>query len=795
MSNNLLDQDSCVWELPAEIVGTWSTVEPYLTFFRGPHKGKVGVWAYDIMQQRAHVIAPPPPPGQVWGGLREPSPDGQWVCWLEGGQDTARRFGVAKTDGSLYRRVRWDGGVIFEQSPATLTPPPASTEGDSDIRGGMHGISFTNDPSNIMKSGIVGPLSATLPGGRNTFYDTNGKLAETLPAMSHSADSPDGKYKIFERGDGVSGRNMITGEEFRVLQSKGRTEGHTSWTNDPNWAEASWMGPYNWEILRLSMRGDGSVIRLCSVASQDLKAITYNAAPFGMLSPDGTKVRFLSSLTHAVNAYLVVAGNPRMPENLTGQQTAEGFKLTWTPALPSAETKGYRIYQTNKSGQAYKQIGWVDTPADRKVKSREPISFTVPGVKQGDKAFFAVRAQEWSGLLSRYSNDVASEAGMSVSTYIEPELCEFTGFKQGFDPQGASDMYYLFVPTEGTKCSVSFTNPSKHAQVWVRVGVGGSDETFTVNNARYIVPIGEPGDWTWINVKEVSDEIKLSSESKGFKLDRIFLSSDGSTPYGRGLDYPTDASPVVQVPADVKTKPLTPFAAEVTWAAIPGIRYYNVYASDKADFIPSQANLLYSPPAGSERVVDWGLKPATQYHYKVTAIDYDGITSKPSSAVAVTTPPITVQTVQVDYTSGSGGTVKEDKAASNGKMMVLRPGDTYTLKFNVPADGDYVIWHQWRMDIADRTIVQVEVNDKKADHVEWYHMGSLFGQRIGDEFLWSRYNSGHRKGLEGIYPMKAGENTLKITLAPKVRVKEFHLNKLIITNDQSFVPDGKLCIY
>ncbi|MCL2641669.1 MAG: hypothetical protein FWD53_12545, partial [Phycisphaerales bacterium] len=789
----LVDQETCALAMPTQQLGRWSTTDPYLSFYNGMYKGKRAIWAYDVKKQTTRYIAPSVDKAGAVLGVSE---DGKYICWLEGGQDKARRIGVAATDGSLYRSIRYDGGLVNEiKNPTPDMPVPVSTAGDSDVQGGMHGVGFTRGPGHIMKTAINGELGKDRS-LCNHFINIEGKLLERRAPLSHGADGPGGKFHIFEGPGGVRTLNRQTGEETMLFQALGKREGHTSWSNDPNWAECSWQSPIDWEIVRLSMRPDASPIRLCSTCPQDPNTFTYSANPFGRLSPDGTKVMFTSSMTRSMNEYMVVAANPRTPQKLTGQWTAEGFKLTWTPDALSSEAKGYRIYQTDKSGQAYRQVGWLDTPEDRKTDCTDPLSFIVPNVKQGEKVFFAVRAQEWSGLMSRYSNDVASDVAMPVAAYVEPELGEFAGFKQGFDPVNAGDMYYLFVPLDGTKCSVSFTNPNKDAQVWVRVGsMDGANAAFAVNGKA--VPAKTYEDWTWVNVGKISGEVMLSSESKGFKLDRIFLTSDGSTPTGRGLDYPTAAS-VVQVPTDVKTKSLSPYAVEVTWAAIPGIRHYNIYAADKPDFTPAQSNLLYSPPAGTERIVDWGLKPGTQYYYKVTAIDYDGVVSQASAAVAVATPPITVQTVNVDYATATGATAQADATASNGKYVVVKESETITLKFNVPMDGDYVIWHQWRANVADWLTMQVQLNDKKAVQKEWYHMGALYGRVISKEWLWSRYcTSSAKKGDEGIYRLKAGEQTLTITMpkSPGARGNELHLNKLIITNDQSFVPDGKLCIY
>ncbi|MCL2639652.1 MAG: fibronectin type III domain-containing protein [Phycisphaerales bacterium] len=790
----LMDQESCAIQVPAQRVGNrWSPTDPYLTFFNGNQGGQQGAWSYDVKTQKPpRFLAPSAPKA---GGLAGISEDGKWVCWLEGGQDKARRIGLARTDGSLYRSIRYDGGIVHEiKNPQPGVQVPPTTAGDSDVQGGMHAVTFARGPVVRMKTTLIGKL-VTDKTKQTHFLDTDGKLVEQTPILSHGAFGPDGIRHIFEGPGGVRGRNQETGEDWLQFSARGKIEGHTSWTNDPDWAECSWHSPHGWEIVRLSMRPDASPIRLCSVCPEDARIGVYNSISFGRMSPDGTKVMFMSSMTKNMNEYLVVGGNPRTPQNLVGQWTAEGFKLTWNPNVLSNETKGYRIYRTDKSGQAYKQIGWVDTPEDLPSNSTDPLSFVVPGAKQGEKVFFAVRAQEWSGLLSRYSNDLASDASMQASIYIEPELGKFDGFKIGFDPVNASDLYYLFVPLVGTKCEVGFTNANKDAQVWVRVGsADGANVAFAVNGKA--VPAKTYEGWTWVNVGQVSGEVKLTSESKGFKLDRIFIAADGSAPVGRGLDYPTAAA-VVQVPADVKAKVLTPYAVEVTWATIPGVRYYNVYAADKPDFVPAQSNLLYSPPVGTERIVDWGLKPGTQYYYKVTAIDYDGSVSQPSATIAMTTPPITVQTVNVDYSAAKGGTVQADVTASNGKFLDLKEEETLTLKFNVPVDGDYVIWHQWRSSVSEWVPLQIDLNGKKETLKELYHVGGLYGKVLSKEWLWSRYGpSSAKKGGEGLYRLKAGEQTLTITRPkPLGRSAEFQLNKLIITNDQSFVPEGRVCIF
>ncbi|MCL2641506.1 MAG: hypothetical protein FWD53_11720, partial [Phycisphaerales bacterium] len=93
-SSFLIDQETLVTTTPATVVRRWSPTEPYVTFISGTFDGVRAIWVFDVMQQKPlRAIAPV---GQRWGNISGISPDGQWLCWLEGTQDLARRFGIAK---------------------------------------------------------------------------------------------------------------------------------------------------------------------------------------------------------------------------------------------------------------------------------------------------------------------------------------------------------------------------------------------------------------------------------------------------------------------------------------------------------------------------------------------------------------------------------------------------------------------------------------------------------------------------------------------------------------------------
>jgi hypothetical protein len=285
--------------------------------------------------------------------------------------------------------------------------------------------------------------------------------------------------------------------------------------------------------------------------------------------------------------------------------------------------------------------------------------------------------------------------------------------------------------------------------------------------------------------------VTITSESGGFKIDRLFVTLTRQTPTGRGPDYqPRDD---FQAPAEVQMEAHGPFAVTITWKPVAGARYYNVHASDRPDFTPAQSNLLYSPPAGTERVVDWGLKPGATYYYRVVAVDYDGTASPASKSVEFKTEALDVKTVKIEYeagTVGSGAQVEDDPTASGGRSVLLGKDQTYELRFRVPAESDYVIWHQYRGDSGAAVTGQVVLDGKPLPWQETYDQAALYGQALGPVWVWHRYRFRWGEQANGILHLTAGEHTLSLSIDQPI-----HLDQLVLTNDQSYVPEGRLCTF
>ena len=398
------------------------------------------VVAYDLTQDRAIRGLGPV---RALAGIAPVSADGKWVCWREGTQNIATTFGLAAADGSSYRSIATNGGIVAQQAPVTFEPPPEPPP-LAVTKGGIHQMYFTRRPDHSVITNVWGDD----PHGRVFSFD--GEMVAGVENLTHQSWHPEGTYGLFMRSHALFAIDPWNSKEWKILDYSGVIEGHTTWNSfDSNWSALSLRSRFAGEIVRVSMREDHSVARLCGSCPLNPDSVAFDNDEFACASPDGTKILFMSSMSGNVNEYLVVAANPR-PPHLEGQWTGAGYQLSITPDRLSRESKGYGIYRTSHSGQDYRQIAFVPTPAAASVPAQGPITFTVPKVEKGDGVFFAVRAQEWSGLLSRYSNEVSAD-GKPTAQYIEPATLPLTGFQQGFDPIGASDMYYLFVPTEGAQ--------------------------------------------------------------------------------------------------------------------------------------------------------------------------------------------------------------------------------------------------------------------------------------------------------------------------------------------------------
>lgn len=782
-----------IHQLEQPYSGIWSPIKPEVMYRSGEWNGKRAMVAYDWEQDKVLRGLAPIREDQVAQIHFPPSEDSKYIIWREGPQGRAPTFGFAATDGSLYRSISLTGDIIDEQSPVTFEEP-APQPGLDETRGGVHQQYFTRRPDHsvIIASNYIRPQEPMISLER--IYTKDGELQYEGSNMSHQAWHPQGDYVIYLSYGSITALEPLTNKQRVVTTLTGTVDGHTSWTShDPKWTAASFHSRGGGDIFRVSMGSDRSVIRLAGSNPINPAATAWDNYDFANLSPDGTKVLFMTSMSGSVNEYLVVAANPQAPTT-SGKWTEDGYQLTIEPAL-SREIRGYRVYQTNRSGQDYQQIDFVSR-SNTPIGSEENVSYLIEGVEPEDEMFYAVRAEEHSGLLSRYSKDVSVNKE-PTAMIIEADEMEFTGFMQDFDPQNAGNMYYLFVPSYAPESSIAFNNTVASGNVWIRIA--GNDVSFEVTAEDETIEFNDYNSdtWEWLNLGTLEGQVTLTSQSPGLHVDRIFITPDpGQEPVGRGLDYQPNTSFTQKTPGGIQAIAQSPFAVEVTWNPVRGSRYYNVHADDHPNFQPNQANLLYSPPEISrdefpaekeKRTIDWGLEPGSNLYYKVVAIDYDGNASQASEAVEVETPELEQVYIELEYDSTSNPEADEP--------LLLEKDQSIELTFEVPAEGDYVFWHKWRADSGDGIRLQADFNEEQTYNMyQSYDLSGLYGDALSEELIWNRFafrnaNAGSKEE-HGVLRLEPGTNKLILTTNGPI-----YLDQLIITNDHSIVPDGKISTF
>lgn len=218
-------------------------------------------------------------------------------------------------------------------------------------------------------------------------------------------------------------------------------------------------------------------------------------------------------------------------------------------------------------------------------------------------------------------------------------------------------------------------------------------------------------------------------------------------------------------PAELRAAALDPFTVRLTWttsARNAGIAHYNVYAGLGAVKV-EQARLIASP--GEPTTIDWGLRAGKDYRYLVTAVDRAGHESAPSPEAAMTTPAIAVEQQHIPV-----GQVLDKDA---------------TVRFQVPTEGEYLIWVELAAGAARRHLPLALVFDGAEqtwspfyDLVSEAHAGPLPGVPFFEPLP--------AAGVDMRHPLAAGEHTLIFRAAKGAPV----LKSILVTNDRGFTPPG-----
>lgn len=352
------------------------------------------------------------------------------------------------------------------------------------------------------------------------------------------------------------------------------------------------------------------------------------------ISPDGTKLLFNSNVFGPSVVFMVVCAKPAAPVGVAAAPRAGGgVKVSWSPPEYGREIAGYHVYRSDVSGRGYRQI------------SREPVAGTsfidaAGGARAG--RFYAVRSVERSRLESPLSVEAACGplAGKRLAVFCEADgavpadldapspdalWMAFDGF--------ASNLHFIWQrrPDKPGKAKLA-VHVRRGGRYYVVARVKGrAGAAFTI--AGQAVAARPTRRWTWARSATAAalaagrQAVEIASSTYGSCLDCFYLAEDeGFDPAGRVVAQQPE-------PLVLKARADGP-CVKLTWSGPRSSRWhhYNVYASDRADFRPSQATLIASPDRATW--LDWQVRPGRRCGYKVTQVTLDGLESAGSNGAA-----------------------------------------------------------------------------------------------------------------------------------------------------------------
>ena len=362
------------------------------------------------------------------------------------------------------------------------------------------------------------------------------------------------------------------------------------------------------------------------------------------MSPDGTKLLFNSNVFGETEVYMVIAKKPDPPKDVRASWSSNGgASIEWDAPTYHQEIAGYHVYRSEASGHEFVQI--TESPVTS-------TSYTDKKAPTGVALFYAVRSVEHSKLES----ELSSEAGVSskpstlakapLRLYVEAEVA-LEATLEAPAPDGlwrnidglASNNHFIWQRRADKTGNVSTeVNIPRTDNYYVYARVKAAKDASTGNLYSNQIRISIAGlevssaaasDWRWVrsgnsvSLTAGKQSIAITSDTRGSSLDAFYLSTDKSfTPEGRVL--------APQPQALALSGSMSGGYPVLNWTESdnPRFYYYNLYASDNANFEIDQRNLIASPDKTS--YLDW--QALGGQYYRVTQVTLDGFESEPSAA-------------------------------------------------------------------------------------------------------------------------------------------------------------------
>jgi len=514
----------------------------------------------------------------------------------------------------------------------------------------------------------------------------------------------------------------------------------------------------------------GTILRLCTYR---VSKVTWDVWTKSIMSPDYTKMGYVSDILGHSDYYLCIVRQPDAPKALKAARTAAGVKLTWRVPTRHREIKGYNIYRSTKSGRDYARVN------EDVVTKTEFVDTDAPAT-----AYYLVAGQEHSGLEGYFSNEASARGeGKPVILHFEAEEGELTRPMRLMVDGDASGGYAVRV-----------------TPVAMGEAMGMLAVPVPVNDRAVWVRQREPGaDWQWQRVvyasRPKSAPFKTVADTDGLAIDKIIITDDA----GYKPTSADDRKPALDAPTGLKIVEARPNEIALAWDAHPALdlSHYSVYVGNTEDFKIGNETALSS--TRKTAAVDWGIKPNTVYYYKVVAVDRRGQTSKPA-LIAAKTKPMDVVTVElpVEKAKLSRGLERGKARGINVPYVAHKKGkdeEKATFTFDVPTDGTYYLWMKYSP--QDGRYRQIRLDLDGVEH------GTFVGEqptRMGrmtkpgrERWFVHRVLAGkgrYRRNPTDVAKLAAGAHTLAVAFDAKYAGKSPWISKLWVTNDASFVPEG-----
>jgi len=725
----------------------WDRLDPRRLFFRRAREGGgAELAAVDVVTGEATVLRQFQGSTSIW----PTSQDGKYVLIRENIPDKTQYSGVTTHIWLIER----DGREAIWLDPKHQ----------------VHQLWFSKRPDHSVEFNYSTARETGRSGAYMMWPDgTLKKVAD--PHWSHRAHSPDGEWVT---ASGTARIIRWDGSETRVIGGAGTT--HNSWRTSNDWWAAS-SGRY---LVRIAADGRDFVQRLGAHNSR-LDKSTYWAEAHPQMSADGTKLAYGSNMLHDIEFYNLIMRLPGAPRDLRADMRDGAVHLSWQPPEHHSEIAGYLVYVSNVSGRPGAQV-------TRELVSKRNFVAPPRSVSPG---YYTVTAVEHSGLEGMPSAEVCASPRWpgDVCHYFEAERGTYAKpANELFDPR-ASGLYALTLgdpmpADDGVTVPVHAVRDGEwllHLRARGRVA-GGAIEVAIDDKPIGVCAVGKTG-WAWLPVVGEADRpatvalsagehvVHVTASVGGIALDKICLATAADiAPTGLGGPDSTAPAPVAGVTATAEGR----YAIRVFWqpAGEPDVRHYNVYCSTSADFEPSQERLVGSP--SDPHLVDWGLKPGTAYHYRITAVDRRGNESDPSPAISTTTQPLEPRIfVELE------------------QPWNWQISDRATLPFTSPGPGEFVIWGKLKsLDGQTGASVEVQLDGKRlatrALYLNYICVGH--GGPVLDTWLWDCIRPARSAPADPMaFAASAGDHTLTLKRSGKATVE---FERFVITNDLGWEPDG-----